>query len=130
MDWTAQRILKELCDEETQKQVLETVWLSPLLMDVATQINRMIAARLKTRPSTIAKWSSVDKARLMHKHRGMEMDESGLTVILSEFLRLNRNEMIQKFMDMCGIENEEGAYEGVVAPTPEKIGRASCRERV
>lgn len=132
IEWTAGRILSELCEPDLRREILAGFW------KLADEQNRRVAAMqlsklLHFREATILKAPAEKKADwLGSRIHARDLEQYG-EMALMLYLTHSRREMLAAFLDLWEIPNDQGTIESddYRVPTEEQVaaGVESLRER-
>jgi len=107
-EWSARRILKELCDSERRLDVLSAFWLHADEMSrrVATA---QLAKSMRFREASMRKLPTGKKAQLLAARIGSADYEEFYEAALLAFHLSERKTLMAAFLDAWGIPHEDGA---------------------
>lgn len=124
-EWSARRILRELCDAERRLEILNCFWLhsDDMSRRVATA---HLAKSLRFREGSLRKLPADRKAQMLASRIGSAEYEEFFEAALLAFHLTERKAMMAAFLDQWGIPHEDGAIgdDSYVPPTKEKVGAA------
>ena len=126
--WTAQRILKELADNDRRRQILTSFWrhAEPSAKLMATAL---LARALHFREESFRKMPIEKKADLLAARAGSPDFEQYIDMALMQYHTHHRNEMMGKFLDRWQVPHTNGSIEvdDYAPPTTEQV-RAAVTE--
>lgn len=107
-DWSARRILRDLCNAEKRIEILTAFWLhaDDMSRRVATA---QLARSMRFREGSMRKLPPKKKAQLLAARIGSAEYEEFYEAALLAFHLADRKDLMAAFLDQWGIPNEDGA---------------------
>lgn len=107
-DWTARRILRELCDADRRIEILSAFWhhADDMSRRVATS---QLAKSMHFREDSMRKLPIAKKAQLLASRIGAAEFEDFYEAALLAFHLAERKDVMAAFLDHWGIPHEDGA---------------------
>lgn len=124
-EWIARRILKEICDPDRRRAVLESFW-----TDAEADVQRLVVARLarnvKFREETLRKAPAAKKAELLSLQLHMAEFQEPIEIGLMTYHTNHARELLAAFLDFWKIPHEDGSIETdeYTVPSLEAAGKA------
>jgi hypothetical protein len=124
-DWTARRILRELCDPDRRLEILSCFWSDADDMSRRVAVAQL-ARSLRFREGTLRKLPVEKKAQLLASRIGSAEYEEFFEAALLSFHLVRRKELMAAFLDAWGIPHQDGAIEqdAYKPPTQEEVEQA------
>ena len=117
-DWTARRILKELCDADRRRQVLQIFWKEA---DAETRelVVAALAKNMNFRLDSIRKAPAARKAELLGMQMHIAQFEEPLEIALMLYHTGEAKELLGAFLDSWKIPHKDGSIEVEEYPVPD-----------